>query len=149
MSLFFNYLFQPFLTAQLGLFGKNINASLLEKFLTAIPGKFKYWDFNLNHNNVFSIEGFILFQRSNFILSLNKPYETLRGEYRENIKRNIKKNRVQSITSNTIGGKYISPPLQYKHLACIALRSLIKENQVRILIVDYFTKHKTIKSKEK
>jgi len=86
-----HYLFQPFLTAQLGVFGKNINAVLLEAFLKAIPKKFKYWDFNLNHNNVFNAEGLTLFQRNNFILSLNKPYEQLRTGYRENIKRNIKK----------------------------------------------------------
>jgi hypothetical protein len=85
------YLYQPFLAAQLGLFGKNINAELLEVFLKAIPGKFKYWDFNLNHNNVFSTNTFDLFQRSNFILPLSNPYETLRAEYRENIRRNIKK----------------------------------------------------------
>lgn len=86
-----HYLYQPFLTAQLGLFGKNINAAQLEAFLKAVPGKFKYWEFNLNHNNVFSTEGFNLFQRSNYVLSLSKPYETLRAEYRDNIKRNIKK----------------------------------------------------------
>jgi len=86
-----HYLFQPFLTAQLGLSGKNINAALLEVFLKAIPAKFKYWDFNLNHNNVFNSEEFNLFQRSNFVLPLNKSYEQLRIEYRENIKRNIKK----------------------------------------------------------
>ncbi len=36
------YLYQPFLTAQLGVFGKNISAKLLEEFLNAFPTKFKY-----------------------------------------------------------------------------------------------------------
>ena len=34
-----HYLYQPFLTAQLGLFGKEINASLLNEFLQTIPKK--------------------------------------------------------------------------------------------------------------
>lgn len=38
------YLYQPFLTAQLGVFGNNLTAELLEAFLNEIPKKFKYWD---------------------------------------------------------------------------------------------------------
>src|SRR5215203_6156794 len=43
-----NYIYQPFLTAQLGLFGNHITAKLLEAFLDAIPAKFKLWEFPLN-----------------------------------------------------------------------------------------------------
>src|SRR5262245_12061858 len=39
------YLYQPFLTAQLGVFGRSVNAAMLETFLQAIPSKFRYWDF--------------------------------------------------------------------------------------------------------
>jgi hypothetical protein len=88
-----HYLYQPAFVAQLGLFGNNISAALLQEFLKAIPSKFKYWDFTLNHHNVFPAEGFSLYQRSNFVLSLNKPYDDLFSQYRENIKRNIKKAR--------------------------------------------------------
>src|SRR5258705_11018399 len=35
-----HYLYQPFLTAQLGLFGNQINPNLFEIFLNAIPDKF-------------------------------------------------------------------------------------------------------------
>ncbi|MGZ8510263.1 MAG: hypothetical protein ACXWWA_07800, partial [Chitinophagaceae bacterium] len=38
------YLYQPFLTAQLGVFGQDISAELLASFLQAIPAKFLYWD---------------------------------------------------------------------------------------------------------
>jgi hypothetical protein len=85
------YLYQPAFVAQLGLFGKNISAELLQKFLSAIPSKFKYWDFTLNHSNVFPIPDFPLYQRSNFVLCLNRCYDDLFSQYRENIKRNIKK----------------------------------------------------------
>src|SRR5579875_594423 len=48
------YLYQPFFVAQLGLFGNNITAELLEKFLNAIPSKYPYWDLSFNHKNLFS-----------------------------------------------------------------------------------------------
>jgi hypothetical protein len=86
-----HYLYQPFLTAQAGLFGNTISAALLNEFLKAIPKKFKYWDICLNHENVFPLADFNLYQRTNFILSLNKPYEELYKAYRENVKRNMQK----------------------------------------------------------
>jgi hypothetical protein len=85
------YLYQPFLTAQLGVTGKNISKDLLEAFLKAIPPKFKYWDIFLNHKNVFSLTNFNLYQRSNYILDLHKSYNEIYKDYRENIIRNIKK----------------------------------------------------------
>src|SRR5687768_4350635 len=42
-----HYLYQPFLTAQLGVFGDQVTTDLLETFLNSIPGKFKYWDIYL------------------------------------------------------------------------------------------------------
>jgi hypothetical protein len=86
-----HYLYQPFLTAQLGAFGNLIDAVLLENFLKAIPLQFKYWDICFNQNNVFTLKDFDLYQRSNYILDLNKPYDQLYNNYRENIQRNIKK----------------------------------------------------------
>ncbi len=86
-----HYLYQPFLTAQLGLFGKDPDAWLLGQFLSAIPAKFRYWDFYLNHCNFFELENFRLYQRSNFILDLAKTYEELVKGYSENIRRNIRK----------------------------------------------------------
>jgi hypothetical protein len=87
------YLYQPFLTAQLGVFGKEITASLLTSFLNAVPKKFRYWDFSLNHHNLFSATGFPLHERRNFVLPLGQPYEVIFKNYRENIRRNIKKSK--------------------------------------------------------
>ena len=86
-----HYLYQPFLTAQLGLFGNQITKTLLDSFLKAIPSRFKYWDICLNHHNLYGLDAFNLFQRSNYVLELNKKYEELLGAYRENIRRNIRK----------------------------------------------------------
>src|SRR3954466_15915014 len=49
------YLYQPFLPAQLGLFGNTIGPHLLSGFLKAIPEKFRLWEFSLNHRNVFTL----------------------------------------------------------------------------------------------
>ena len=87
----FYYLYQPFFSAQLGVFGNTINANLVENFLKAIPSKFKLWELSLNHQNIFQLKNFRLFERVNFVLPLNHAYETLYTNYRESIKRNIKK----------------------------------------------------------
>jgi Acetyltransferase (GNAT) domain len=85
------YLYQPPLTAQLGVFGNNIDASLLKGFFDAVPVKFKYWDIYLNHKNLLPVDNYVIYERVNYILDLNNPYEELYSRYRENIKRNIKR----------------------------------------------------------
>lgn len=85
------YLYQPFFAASMGVFGNNISATLVNDFLRAIPAKFSYWDIYLNQANRFALAGFNLYERVNFVLSLNEPYEILYNNFRENIKRNIKK----------------------------------------------------------
>lgn len=85
------YLYQPFLAAQLGLFGNDITAGLLQKFLEAVPSKFRLREFSLNHQNNFPVQGYNLYRRTNYILPLNQPYDVLQNNYRDNIKRNIRK----------------------------------------------------------
>lgn len=87
------YLYQPFLAAQLGVFGNNLSAELVTSFLDAIPAKYRFWEILLNHGNVFETERYKLFQRKNFVLPLSKPYEQLYEQYRDNTKRNIKKSK--------------------------------------------------------
>ena len=84
------YIFQPAFCAQLGLFGNNLTPQLLDKFLSAIPKKYRYWDMNLNHGNVFESH-YPLFVRKNYVLDLNHPYDKIVKNYRENTRRNIKK----------------------------------------------------------
>lgn len=87
------YLYQPFLTAQLGVFGNRLSADVIASFMAAIPRSFRYWDFSLNHQNLFAGTGYPLYERMNYVLSLNRPYEVIENGYRENIRRNIKKSR--------------------------------------------------------
>jgi hypothetical protein len=85
------YLYQPFLTAQLGLFGNDLSPDLLEAFLKNIPSTFRLWEFPLNHGNRFKIPGYPLYERMNYVLPLNRPYAELEKQYRDNHRRNIKK----------------------------------------------------------
>lgn len=87
------YLYQPPLTAQLGVFGNGLTADAGGRFLQAVPQKFRYWDFSLNHQNLFPGTGFPLHERMNYVLPLQQPYESLYKGYRENIRRNVKKSR--------------------------------------------------------
>lgn len=87
------YLYQPFLTAQLGVFGNGLSAQTVASFFQAVPRKFCYWDFSLNYQNLFSVQGFPLYERMNYVLPLQPSYEELYQGYRENICRNIKKSR--------------------------------------------------------
>jgi hypothetical protein len=79
-----SYLYQPPFVACSGVFGSNF---VVGDFINAIPGKFKLIEINLNAGN--SYEPALL--RNNFVLPLNAPYETLYTNYRDNVKRNIKK----------------------------------------------------------
>lgn len=86
------YLYQPWFCASLGIFsGKTITEELLHEFLKSIPEKFRYIDIYLNRKNMFSIEGFPMTVRSNYVLDLYQPYEQITAKYRTNLKRNIKK----------------------------------------------------------
>ena len=93
-----HYLYQPFIAAELGVFGKNLNAELIEAFLNAIPKKIRYWDISLNHRNVFDLSDFKFRYRSNYVLDLNRPYEELFKAFSENIQRNIKKSEQAGCT---------------------------------------------------
>ena len=90
-----HYLYQPFFCAQLGVFGNNINAETVGCFLKSIPEKFKYWDFYLNGENLFAIDDFPMYERSNYILPLNEPYNTLAANFAESHLRNIKRAQQQ------------------------------------------------------
>lgn len=96
-----HYIYQPFLTAQLGLFGEQLDKDLLEQFLRAIPKKFRYWDFPLNSGNAFSLESYPLRPRTNFVLDLSAPYESLAAKYRDNTKRNIKRSHTFNLVVKT------------------------------------------------
>ena len=85
------YLYQPFLTAQLGVFGKIVTEQQCGDFIQAIPSKFRYIDISLNSGHISGIPTGYSIHRLNHILDLGKPYEdlykntgrTLRGTLRK------------------------------------------------------------------
>lgn len=85
------YLYQPFFAASLGIFGNDISREIVKTFLDNIPVKFKYWDFYLNKSNLFSIAGYDLYERRNYILDLHKSYEEINSSYSKSHLRNIKR----------------------------------------------------------
>lgn len=86
-----NYLYQPFLTAQLGVFGSKITEEKVGNFIQSIPFSFRYIDISLNSENVSGVPTGFSIHRSNYVLRLNKSYEDIYQNYRDNIKRNIRK----------------------------------------------------------
>ncbi|MEO8415320.1 MAG: hypothetical protein ABI472_16795 [Ginsengibacter sp.] len=93
-----HYLYQPFFCAQLGIFGNDISAETVEAFLKNIPAQFKYWDYYLNPANLFSLRGYSMYERSNYVLSLNKNYENLADNFAQSHVRNIKRATQQGNT---------------------------------------------------
>ncbi|MGQ0738535.1 MAG: GNAT family N-acetyltransferase [Bacteroidota bacterium] len=85
------YLYQPFLAAQLGVFGRHTDGELVDRFIHAIPTSFRLVEISLNSANHPGSSKRSYRQRSNYLLSLNKPYDELYANYSENIRRNIKK----------------------------------------------------------
>lgn len=87
----FDYLYQPFFTQQLGVFCDiPLSKETINTFFSAIPDKYKYIDIQLNESNE-APDGYICEQRPNYLLGLEKPYETIRSKYSGNLLKNLLK----------------------------------------------------------
>jgi hypothetical protein len=98
------YLYQPAFTACLGVFGQHIHAAMVDQFVHSIPSKFKLIEISLNSRNKFSAQSNKFIPAANYILSLNKSYDELYKDFRENHQRNIQR----SIQSGNVVQKNIS-----------------------------------------
>lgn len=85
------YLYQPFLTAQLGVFGNDIPTEITDRFIKSIPRSFRLAEISLNSRNNLSWDNSTITNRNNYVLLLNHSHEHLSDKYSENTKRNIKK----------------------------------------------------------
>ena len=87
-----NYLFQPYFTQQLGLFGKKkFNQKNDEEFLFAIPEEFKFIEINLNAECSLNSINFKSKNKLTHHLLLNDSYENIFQQFNQNTKRNIRK----------------------------------------------------------
>jgi hypothetical protein len=87
------YIYQPFLTAQLGIFGKRTDAGITNAFIDSIPASFRLIELPMNSENDLSRVKARRVNRSNYTLDLHPSYENLYDHYREQTQRNIKKAR--------------------------------------------------------
>jgi hypothetical protein len=83
------YVYQPAFCASLGIYGNQLSQSIQDAFIDQIPARFRLIELSLNSSNLLS--GAADMPRINYILPLNKPYEALVAEFKENTRRNIKK----------------------------------------------------------
>lgn len=84
------YLYQPDFTQQLGVFSDGKND--VQKFLQAVPKKFRLIEIQLNtKNTVNNFSEFELFPRKTYHLKLSEEIHVLRKSYSENTRRNLKK----------------------------------------------------------
>ena len=89
------YVYSPYFVIGGGVFGKNIDASMILQFIKTIPLKFLYIDLDLNESNFFAAalkQNSISFKaRTNTFLQLYENYETLFSRYSTLAKRKIKR----------------------------------------------------------
>ncbi len=81
----FNYLYQPYFTKALGVFGESDIPFDISHFLQEIPDKYKYWDIDLNEFNfVINDHNSSLCScaRTNYLLSLEKNHSQLQHQYK-------------------------------------------------------------------
>lgn len=87
------YIYQPFYTQQLGVFGKEEpDPELIRKMLMILYKKFRFAGMNLNALNlVGEDEPFEVVDKSNYVLPLDREYNHLFASFKTNCKRNIRK----------------------------------------------------------
>lgn len=100
------YLAQPAFTQQLGVFYSDLeHMHATNDFLTAIPDKFKLIELNLNTYNIQSNPSYTSKQNVTCHLDLSNSYDVIKGNYSQQIIRNIKKAEASNLTIS----KEISP----------------------------------------
>lgn len=99
-----HYLFQPFVTPSLGVFGNGVTPEIINAFLNVMPNKFKVWDVSFNSSNKILYSKGTIVNRTNYVLDLNHSYTLLQQNYSNNINRNITK----ALKSGCIVKKQIS-----------------------------------------
>lgn len=121
------YVYQPAFIASLGVFGNQLTKELVEQFFDAIPSSFKLVTQRLNYGNNFSQLRGVARLHNNYVLSLHEPYEKLSKQYRENIKRNIKK-------AQQLGNRYAT---DIEVSAVVALARPQLDHIVKLTTSDY------------
>jgi len=95
-----SYIYQPFITQQLGVFGlQQCTGKVLGLFLKSIPWKYHIVDMNIMECKN-SISRFFIQKRQNHIIDLSPSYQAISKNYNRNTRRNIKSATDASLTIN-------------------------------------------------
>ncbi len=87
-----SYIYQPFFTQQLGVFSTFLpEPEIVNQFLHAIPHQFRLTDMRLNEKNVPTAPNYLVTPNVTYLLPLQNDFETIRRNYNDNTRRNIKK----------------------------------------------------------
>ena len=86
-----HYLYQPAFTVSSGVYGNNLSKEIIDQFIHAIPAKFKLVEINLNAKNILDEPSAFPKLLVNYTLQLQLPYEQIYRNYRQHLKRNIKR----------------------------------------------------------
>lgn len=94
------YLYQPWFTASLGMFGKADAGVSFDEFLQAIPGSFRYRDIDVNESNriqQLSNRKLETRERTNLIIDAN-DYDSVRKNYSRLARRSLEKAIQNNVT---------------------------------------------------
>ena len=96
---FLSYMFQPFFVQQLGVYSQStLSADDVERFVRAIPAKYKIVRYRLNEFNKVDYELGIYEPHRNVVLDLIYDYQSLCNNYNNNTKRNLIKANSAGLT---------------------------------------------------
>ncbi len=95
-----HYLYQPYFTQQLGVFGNNLTEQDTPVFLQAIPEKFKFIEINLNTQNQFFSAEISSKNKTTYHIDLKNKYDEIYLQFNTNTKRNIKKAESHNLKLN-------------------------------------------------
>lgn len=97
----FNYLCQPLLSQQLGIFSRTpVPPGVTGEFLSAIPPVFRLIEITLNENTP-AHDAFPVQKHTTCKLKMNHPYTKLQERYSENTRRNLKKAASENLRFRT------------------------------------------------
>jgi len=87
------YVYQPFYTQQLGVFSKEyVDPMIIKEMLSVIYKKFRFAGINFNAKNLVGEEDpFMVDDKSNYTLTLNREYDQHFSSFSSNAKRNLRK----------------------------------------------------------
>ncbi|OFY01944.1 MAG: hypothetical protein A2W89_23830 [Bacteroidetes bacterium GWE2_42_39] len=87
-----SYVYQPFFTQQLGVFSAfSVDKEMVNSFIHAIPGKFRLVEMNLNYQNIPGSGKISVKSNITYHLPLAYSIKTIREQYSDNTRRNLKK----------------------------------------------------------